>query len=172
MFSMVEKAHDRASEAGLWLGIAALAAVASLSFLATMSRYFLGSPVGWAPDWAGYLLAASIFVTAPAVTRRGQHVTMDILTTWFTAPAVLRLLGGCALCLTLVILAIMSWIVWLSLASAFQSGTSTAAGYPIPRWWLLAFVFYGFASSGLHVLRMLLDVLHGRSVPHAGPEGA
>lgn len=175
MVSVMAKIHDRFSEVGLWLGVAALAAIASLSFIATMSRYFLAAPIGWVPDWAGYLLAASVFVTAPAVTLRGQHVAMDILTSYFTAPAVRRLLVGGALFLTLVILAVMSWIVWQSLATAFKAGTLTAAGYPVPRWWLLAFVFYGFASSGLHVLRMLFDVLGGKNVDqavaHAEPEG-
>lgn len=175
MVSLLGKAHDRSSEIGLWLGVAALAAVASLSFVATMSRYFLSAPIGWVPDWAGYLLAASVFVAAPAVTRRGQHVAMDILATYFTAPAAQRFLASVALVLTLVVLATMSWVVWQSLIAAYRAGTWTAAGYPIPRWWLLAFVFYGFASSSVHVLRILCEVLGGKpadlAVPHPDPEG-
>ena len=44
----------------------------------------------------------------------------------------------------------------VALRAAYVAGTATAAGYPIPRWWLLAVVFYGFASSAVHVLRSLI----------------
>ncbi len=155
MFRTIGRVHDRLSETGLWLGMGALAAIAAISFAATMSRYLLGAPIAWVPDWSGYLLAFSIFVTAPAVTKHGQHVAMDILASVFTAPRLLRLLSLGALLATFAILVTMSWIVWQSLLSALGSGTMTAAGYPIPRWWLLAVVLYGFASSALHVLRML-----------------
>ena len=179
MLIRIQKAHDAVSELGLWLGIAALAAIAALSFVATMSRYFLGAPIGWVPDWTGYLLAASVFVTAPAVTGRGQHVAMDILVSLFSGARMRAAIGAVAALATLLILACMSWIVFAALTSAWRAGTLTAAGYPIPRWWLLAVVFYGFLSSGLHVLRLLLGLVFGpvfgRSVPAAQPsatEGA
>lgn len=162
MIARLEKAHDTFSEVGLWCGMAALVGIASLTFVATMSRYFLNAPIGWVPDWAGYLLAFSIFATTPAVTRRGQHVAMDVLTTVFTGPVAMRILAAAALIATLVILVVMSWVVWSSLVSAYAAGTATAAGYPIPRWWLLAIVFYGFASSSVHVLRILLHILSGK----------
>lgn len=165
MLAKLELMHNRLSNLGLWCGMAALVSIATLTFVATMSRYFFNAPIGWVPDWSGYLLAFSIFVTTPAVTHRGQHVAMDILATIFTGPIVTRVLAGAALLATFAILIIMSWIVWNSLASAFAAGTATAAGYPIPRWWLLAIVFYGFASSGLHVLWMLFRILTGRPAP-------
>lgn len=175
MLATLERTHDRLSDTGLWCGMAALVAIATLTFVATMSRYFFNAPIGWVSDWSGYLLAFSIFITTPAITSRGQHVAMDILATMFTGPFATRLLTGAALTATLVILVIMSWIVWTSLASSFAAGTSTAAGYPIPRWWLLAVVFYGFASSSLHVLWMLIRIVTGRSkarpAPHAPSEG-
>lgn len=175
MFGRLEKAHGWLSEVGLWCGMAALVSIASLTFVATMSRYFLNAPIGWVPDWAGYLLAFSIFATAPAVTLRGQHVAMDILATLFTGPVTTRLLSGAAMTATLVILATMSWIVWNSLASAYAAGTATAAGYPIPRWWLLAVLFYGFASSSIHILWMLIRILSGQPekevLPQGSPEG-
>lgn len=145
--------HDRLSEGGLWLGMAALATLATLSFAGTMSRYLLSTPIGWVPDWAGYILAASIFVTAPAVTKHGQHVAMDFASAALTSATVLRILTGVAAVMTFIVLAAMTFIVAESLVVAFRAGTGTAAGYPIPRWWLLLFITYGFGSSALHVLK-------------------
>ncbi|MCB1394961.1 MAG: TRAP transporter small permease [Rhodobacter sp.] len=159
MFTLPGKLHDRTSEAGLWAGLLALAAITLLTSAATMSRYFLGAPIGWVPDWVGYLLAFSIFATVPAVTRRSMHVSMDFLPALIRSAGLRRALTLAAGALTCAVLVWMSLIVWKSLASAYRSGTGTAAGYPIPRWWLLAVVFYGFASSALHVLRAVLASL-------------
>jgi len=159
MIRGLQRSHDKVSEAGLWAGIAALAAIALLSFGATMSRYFLGAPIGWVPDWIGYLLALSIFAVAPAVTARGMHVSMDVLSMLLRNAALGQVLNLLAGALTLVVLGWMSAIVLQSTLSAFRAGTTTAAAYPIPRWWLLAIVFYGFAGSFLHVLRALLNAL-------------
>lgn len=159
MWKQLERGHDALTEASLWLGMMSLAGIAVISFAATMSRYLLGAPIGWVSDWSGYLLAFSIFVTAPAVTRRGQHVAMDILASIFTSRRSFRILSSLALFATVVILLVMSVIVWNSMVAARSAGTLTAAGYPIPRWWLLAAVFYGFASSGLYILRQLIAVL-------------
>lgn len=155
MLTWLARAHDRLSDAGLGLGVAALAAIATLSFAATMSRYLLGTPIGWVPDWTGYLLAFSIFATAPAVTRCGMHVSMDLLAAMVRASVWQRALGLLASLLTLAILTAISIIVAQSTLAAWRAGTSTAAAYPIPRWWLMAAVFYGFAFSAIHVLRSI-----------------
>lgn len=155
--------HDRLSQAGLWLGMLALAALAGLSFAGTLARYLFASPIAWVPDWAGYILAASIFVTVPAVTRDGQHVAMDFLAASMRPGLSLRVVTVVATAITVAILVTMSWIVWDSLTLAYRRGTGTAAGYPIPRWWLLSFILYGFGSSALHVLRALIGLLTARS---------
>lgn len=153
MYIFLAKIHDVISELGLWMGMIALSAVATLTFVGTLSRYFFDAPIGWVPDWTGYLLAMTIFVVAPAVTKHSMHVSMDLLTSIVESPRINRAINTLALALTFSILATMSWVVWDSLVSDFLSGTGTAAGYPIPRWWLLSFVFYGFSSSGLYTLR-------------------
>ncbi len=165
MLKKLESAHVRLTELGLWLAMASLVSIAGMTFVATMSRYFLMAPIGWTPDWTGYLLCFSIFFAAPAVTHRGQHVSMDLLSTVVTGPIASRLLMGVASFCTFLILLVMAVVVWNSLATAFVRGTGTAAGYPIPRWWLLAAVFYGFSSSSLHVLWMLLRVFENGVSP-------
>lgn len=153
VYIFLAKIHDALSELGLWMGMVALGAVATLTFVGTLSRYFFDAPIGWVSDWTGYLLAMTIFVAAPAVTKRCMHVSMDLLTSIVKSQRINCTITTTALALTFSILATMSWVVWESLVSDFFSGTGTAAGYPIPRWWLLCFVFYGFASSGLYTLR-------------------
>ncbi|MCE8024123.1 TRAP transporter small permease [Billgrantia aerodenitrificans] len=174
MLPLLTKAHDATSELGLHAGLLALALIALLTFVGTMSRYFLGAPIGWIPDWSNYLLAGSVFVTAPAVTRRGLHVSMDILPSLLPSPTLRKALTALAAALTCTILAVMSWLLLRSLVDAWGSGTTTAAAYPIPRWWLLAVILYGFASSGLHVLRAGFAALFVNPAVYAsGPtEGA
>ncbi|WP_223428253.1 TRAP transporter small permease [Tateyamaria pelophila] len=86
MLAKFELMHNRLSDIGLWCSMAALISIATLTFVATMSRNFFNAPIAWAPDRSGYLLACSIFVTTSAVSRHGQNVAMDILATIFTGP--------------------------------------------------------------------------------------
>ncbi|WP_170064205.1 TRAP transporter small permease [Halomonas heilongjiangensis] len=174
MLPLLTKAHDATSELGLYTGLLALALIALLTFIGTMSRYFIGAPIGWIPDWSTYLLAGSIFVTAPAVTKRGLHVSMDMLPSLLEASILRKVVTAIAAAFTFAILAVMSWLLLRSLTDAWASGTTTAAAYPIPRWWLLAVLLYGFASSGLHVLRAGLAALFVDPAVYAsGPsEGA
>ena len=153
MLPLLTKAHDATSELGLHTGLLALALIALLTFVGTMSRYFLGAPIGWIPDWSTYLLAGSVFVTAPAVTRRGLHVSMDMLPSLLPSSTLRKMVIAMAAALTCAILVVMSWLLLRSLTDAWAAATTTAAAYPIPRWWLLAVILYGFASSGLHMLR-------------------
>ncbi|PAU77261.1 TRAP transporter small permease [Halomonas salipaludis] len=159
MLPLLTKAHDAISEIGLYTGLVALALIALLIFMGTMSRYFIGAPIGWVSDWSNYLLAVSVFVTAPAVTRRGLHVSMDILPSLLPSATLRKAATVLASALTCTILAVLSWLLMRSLADAWATGTTTAAAYPIPRWWLFAFILYGLASSGLHVLRAGIAVL-------------
>lgn len=174
MLPLLTKAHDATSELGLHAGLFALALIALLTFIGTMSRYFLGAPIGWIPDGATYLLAGSVFVTAPAVTQRGLHVSMDLLPSLLQASILRKAVIAIAAALTCAILAVVSWLLLRSLADAWTAGTTTAAAYPIPRWWLLAIILYGFASSGLHVLRAGIAALFVDPAVYAsGPsEGA
>lgn len=147
--------HDRSTDAGLWLGVAALGSIACMSFVGTLSRYLLGMPIAWVTDWSGYLLAAAIFLAAPAVTRARGHVAIDALRS-LLGPAGGRRLDAAINLVAAATLAAMCWIVWQSLAAAYRDGTGTAAGFPIPRWWLLSLVLYGFLSSSLHFLRFAM----------------
>ena len=163
MLKPLARAHDRITEAGLWLGVASLAAIAALSFVATMARYFLGAPIGWVPDWTAYLLAITIFATAPAVTRHGMHVSMDLIASLVRSQNGLRLLALVAGLFTLSVLLVLCGVVAQSLLAAWRAGTSTAAAYPIPRWWLMAVVLYGFAGAAVHTMRGLAALLPAKA---------
>lgn len=174
MIPLLTKAHDATSELGLHAGLLALALMTLLTFVGTMSRYFLGAPIPWIPDWTNYLLAISVFVTAPAVTKRGLHVSMDILPSLLPSPTLRKVATVIAMASTCAILAVISWLLLSSLVAAWTDGMTTAASFPIPRWWLLAVILYGFASSGLHVLGAGYAALFATSTAYApGPtEGA
>ena len=168
-------AHDALAEAGLRLAMFALASMATLSFAGTVSRYLFALPIGWVPDWTGYLLAISVFLAAPAVMRRGQHVAMDLLANLLPGAGVRRALRGIVALLTLAILATLTWVVVVSASDAWRAGTLTAAGYPIPRWWLLSAIAYGFGSCAAYALRDLVGAVRGRpaaSAPNADGEAA
>lgn len=167
MATTLGRLHDRISAAGLWLAIAALAAIVLVSFSGTFSRYLFNAPLGWVPDWSGYLMAAAVFLAAPEVARRRMNIAMEVLPTALAGTRAGVVLAGVGAVVTLVILGTISWIVAEATLSTYRSGTATAAGYPIPRWWLFSVILYGFGSSALHILRQCAGLL--RPAPQANP---
>ena len=168
--------HDLTSSAALWLALVSLAGIVALGFAGTFSRYLFNAPIGWVPDWTGYLLAACVFLAAPAVTRHQMHISMNLFEAAVGGARAVRWVRLVAGTLTLLIVGVLAWLLLDAAISTYRSGTTTAAGYPIPRWWLFAILFYGVASSGLHMLRDFSDLALGparsetpRKEPGKGP---
>jgi tripartite ATP-independent transporter DctM subunit len=59
--------------------IALLLATAFVALLQVFCRYVLGDALAWPEEAAKYLFVWFVFLGAAMVTRRGQHITIDIL---------------------------------------------------------------------------------------------
>jgi C4-dicarboxylate transporter DctQ subunit len=63
-------------------GIAALMVIFMLAIIgySVIQRYFFGTPVTWTDELIGYLVVAIVMFGAAETLRRGEHITVDLLT--------------------------------------------------------------------------------------------
>ena len=54
-----------------------------LMILAIFQRYFLNTPLKWGDEMLGYLLVAIVMSGVAEALRRGDHVAIDLLTSFF-----------------------------------------------------------------------------------------
>ena len=80
----VSSRFERLTDAVAWLG-AAIATVLVLVTLVTVGysvfkRYVLGTPVTWTDELSGYLVVAMVMLGAAEALRRGDHISVDLIT--------------------------------------------------------------------------------------------
>ena len=68
--------------ARLGLGLAALGVLVVLAVTgySVFKRYVLGTPVTWTDELSGYLVVAIVMLGAAETLRRGDHISVDLLT--------------------------------------------------------------------------------------------
>lgn len=119
-------AFDRALAPALrYLTAAVVLALMAVTCIDVLGRYLLNKPLTGGLELTELLLAATIFAALPLVTRRGEHVSVDLFDAitprWlqrvqeFVAAAV-----GCACT------AYVGWRLWLRAGQMVDAGETTA----------------------------------------------
>ncbi len=63
-------------------GLAAILLLLSLALVAyaVFMRYFMNQPIPWVDELVGYLLVGLVMLAAADALRRGEHISVDLLT--------------------------------------------------------------------------------------------
>ncbi|WP_418592199.1 TRAP transporter small permease [Ponticoccus sp. (in: a-proteobacteria)] len=121
-------------------------------------RYFLDMPLGWTEELARYLLISVAFLGLPVVTRRGEHIAIDLFVEMLPVTA-RPWLEGIAELIQLAIVGILAWQAW---ALAQLSGQQMSA-IPLPKSVIYYVVFTGLLLNLAATLLRLADRLRGVS---------
>lgn len=148
--------HDASSRWLFALAGGALVLAVALYVFEVVMRYGLGAPTTWSGEAVQYALAVLIFCALPEVTRRGAHVTIDILPEALP-PAAALWLGRATTLLAVAACGAAGWIVAGEALRQFDRGLMTNAANPIPRWPITAVIALGFGSAALNFLRQLFS---------------
>ncbi|MFC3612859.1 TRAP transporter small permease [Lutimaribacter marinistellae] len=131
-----------------------LAALAAITFIEVVSRYFFSSPTIWASDAVRYLMACVIIFGLPDVTLNQQHVAIDLFTRKFSAEGLYNR-GLSVLCA--IVSAIASLIFLDVFIGHLNSGALTQGLWKIHRYWLSGALVFGFAMSTLTFVMVALS---------------
>lgn len=157
--------HDKITIAGNYVAMALLFVICFAFCYEVAARYLFNAPTTWANALVSYLLCASIFLSAPDLTRRNEHVTINLLRDALPYSvrkpfaAALRTVAAC-MCL------FAAWFCANETLAQYLNDIETILEWQIPKWIVSIFIPYGFLSSGFYFLR------HMFSPPAEAGEGA
>jgi len=158
--------HDRLTRAGFAVATFFIGVIAASFVYEVIARYFFDAPTFWSYAVGEYVLCATIFLSAPELTRRGAHINVNLISDKLTPEQARRLrliiglLAAAACCLA-------AWITGTETWRQYVQDVTTLTSFPIPKWWVSIFIPYGFLNSAIHFLRLL-----GHDVQQSLPIGA
>ncbi|WP_105418349.1 MULTISPECIES: TRAP transporter small permease [Neorhizobium] len=139
------------------IGAFAIGVIFFITTCELVSRYFLGHPLVWVPDYSSYLLCVVVFFAIPELTAKGSHISIRVVLDLVgeeRAANFARIVEGIAA----VTCIIVAYLCWMIMKRQYASGTETLAAAPIPKWIILAVMFYGLSlSGGLHAWRSITN---------------
>ena len=155
--------HDRLTIAGNYFAVALLFVISIVFCYEVAARYLFNAPTTWAGAVVAYALCAAIFLAAPDLTRRNEHVTITLLLEAMRAGVrarfsfVLRLAAG-SMCV------FAAWFCSVETFAQYSNQIDTILEWPIPKWIVSVFIPYGFLSAALYFFRHLVEppAAHGQ----------
>jgi C4-dicarboxylate transporter DctQ subunit len=156
--------HDWLTKAGFAVATFFIGVIAASFVYEVVARYFFDAPTFWSYAVGEYVLCATIFLSAPELTRRGAHINVNLISDKLAPERAHRLrlfigLLAAAACF------VAAWITGTETWRQYQQDVTTLTSFPIPKWWVSIFIPYSFLSSAIHFLRQLGREEAGQSLP-------
>lgn len=158
----VQTFNDLVHPLGRWIAIVAIAVMVAVILVQVFFRYVLNSALPWPDEAARFCMLWMTGLVAPAAYRRGGFVAIDMLETALPRIA--------ALLLSLVLLLLSGAALWIGTrigyaeVTGFGGNFATASLYlptpdgwfRIPRSWMMASIFLGFALLTIANVELIL----------------
>lgn len=162
---MIDRVLDRFA---LWIEITlavALIAAVLLNFANAVGRYLLGISLLWADEVQVFIMVALTFLGAAVVTRRNQHLRMDVLVQFLPAPMhlLLRVIEQLMLTALIGFVAVQSFVYSRQI---FLVGRTSDMG-GIPMWIPHGTVFVGLGLMFISIVCGLIRL--ARRIPEPAP---
>lgn len=141
-------------------GILAGFLVGVIGFIVTwgvISRYFF-IPSYWVEPYSIYLFVASSFLGASYAMKKGEHVSVDILTSAFP-PTVRKVVDLFTSIIALIFFIYLTWRSMLMVSHSYQNGTKDLSILEIHLWIPQSFVPLGSLLLCLSLIWHMINVL-------------
>jgi TRAP-type C4-dicarboxylate transport system permease small subunit len=150
----------------VWLcGVAsALLIVFTLGIVsyAITQRYVLGKPLLWGDEFIGYVLVAIVMLGAAEALRKGDHISIDLLSSR-AGPRLAALLASLSDLAVIAFAVMLGWSAWITVKFAYEFGEFSSGYIEIPAWMPQVPMLLGSALIGLVALTRLLErLIQGR----------
>lgn len=150
-----------------WLtDVAAMVAAASVLVMLALvvysvaMRYFVNAPKPWVDEVVGFMLVGSVMFAVAEALRRGEHISIDLLTDRL-GPRGRRAAAVFGLLAVLATAAAIAWEGWETVAFARMLGLMTEGYVTLPLWLLQLMVPIGGVLLLLAALAELLRLAAG-----------
>ena len=143
---------DKVTQVSWYVSGLALFLILFCYILEVVMRYFLNAPTSWTNDVIQWFFAAMIMLAMPEVTRVKGHIVISFFLEKMSSKSRQRL-GHVIAFIGFIMCLIAAWICWQETARQYAQNIETLWNHPVPKWWISAFIPYGFALSGLQLFR-------------------
>ncbi len=110
------------------VGAILLFAMMALTFVDVWGRYIFDSPIPGGFEITELMMATLIFAGLPLITQQDEHISVDLLDQFFPKD-MLRLRDILVGMLSTVMIAVLSYRMWLKASEQIEYGDRTAALY-------------------------------------------
>ena len=155
LIKLTRRGFEALTRAGAAVAVVLLVALVFAYSFDVFTRYVLSAPQQWPSNAVPAFFCVAIFLALPEVARRGEHITIDLVPEMIPPPergVFLRLLLGLAGIVCLVV----AYICATEVAKQIARDTGTQGSLPFPKWWISAFIPYGFALTALNFLSVAI----------------
>ena len=129
---------------------------------AVVKRYVFDTPLLWGDELNGYLLVAAVMLGAAEALRRGDHISIDLLTDRLQTghKRAISIWGNLAV---LAFALVLGWSAWGSITFAYDFGSYSAGYLEAAMWIPMLPVLAGSVLLALTALTRVLDAAAGRA---------
>lgn len=155
-------------------GLATLMLVAATGIVGygVVMRYVLGTPEPWTDELVSYLLVYIVMLAAAEVVRRGDSISVDLLTTRLSARG-RRWVEVWGMAMVVIVAAVWAYSGWDMVAFSARIRMVSEGYLAIPLTWTQFSIPLGGALIGLAALHRLVRTLaDGADDAAGGGEGA
>lgn len=145
-------ALDRLIKLCYYISGGALAVILFSVLTEVFMRYFFNYPTQWSNDLCTWMLAISIMLALPEITRTKGNVAIDVLVEklpFNIKSKVYRVIAVAAFGICMVTV----WITANESLRQYEKGIATMWINPIPKWWISIIIPIGFLICGAQFLR-------------------
>ncbi len=151
--TLAGRLHGVITDLGYLAAGLCLAVMAVLYGLEVVMRYFFNAPTRWSLETITFLMLVMMFLAIPHAVRAGMHIAVTLI-----ADMSPRLARTITYAITVIGILLCGFIGYISFMENYRQYTQdivTTGNVTIPRWWLSAFITYGFVNSALWYFRLL-----------------
>lgn len=146
--------HEWITRIGFYLASLGLMAMCGLYCMEVVLRYFLSAPTTWSTDVITFTLLFSTFAAIPYAVKQAMHVSVTIVIDMWQASA--PYVGAFINIFGIFLCGFVGYIAYGSAMQQFTGNIETSGSLMVDKWFLTAFISYGFINSALWHVRLLL----------------
>jgi TRAP-type C4-dicarboxylate transport system permease small subunit len=146
--------HDWITRIGFYAASLGLMAMCGLYCMEVVLRYFLNAPTTWSTDVITFILLFSTFAAIPYAVKQAMHVSVTIIIDMWPASA--PYVGAFINIFGIVLCGFVGYIAYGTSVQQYVGNIETSGSLMVDKWFLTAFISYGFINSALWHIRLLL----------------
>lgn len=146
--------HDAVTDGAFQVSRVCLGIVLFAYCFEVVARYFFNAPQWWTDEAVSYSLCIGAFTMMPYVTKMKGHVAVTLIVERLP-PATARAWSWAIYFCGFLTCAVAGWICIDESVRQVVDEVYLMKVKPFPKWWVSAFLGFGFAWSALYFLRML-----------------